>query len=283
MMTPLRQRMIEDMGVRNLSKGTQKIYVEQVARFAKYFRKSPELLGPEEIRAYQVYLVHEKKVSWSILNQAVCALRLLYSVTLGKDWTVRHIPYPRQEKKLPVILSVSEVFRFFQAVTNLVHRVIVMTAYATGLRISEVISLRVSDIDSQRMVIRVCRGKGHKDRYVMLSPKLLVILRMYWKVVRPSSHWLFPGHKPEEHISRGSVQRACRSARQISGLRKDVTVRALRHAFATHLLEAGTDIRIIQMLLGHRSLLTTQIYTHVSTKTVCATSSPLDRLPDLLS
>ena len=158
-----------------------------------------------------------------------------------------------------------------------------MTAYATGLRISEVISLQVSDIDSKRMIIHVRLGKGHKDRYVMLSPKLLVILRMYWKVVRPSSNWLFPGDKPGEHITKGSVQRACRNARLICGLNKQVTVRALRHAFATHLLEDGTDIRTIQMLLGHRSLETTQIYTHVSTQTVCATSSPLDRLPDLFS
>jgi site-specific recombinase XerD len=274
--------MIEDMGVRNLSKATQQVYVERVAHFSKYFGKSPELLGPEHIRSYQVYLVYEKKSSWSLLNQTVCALRFLYRTTLGKDWAVQHIPYARTEKKLPVILSPSEVFRFFQAVTNLIYRVILMTAYAAGLRISEVISLQVSDIDSQRMVIRVCLGKGHKDRYLMLSPKLLAILRMYWRIVRPSSHWLFPGRKPGKHITKGSVQRACRSAREVSGLGKDVTVRALRHAFATHLLEAGTDIRTIQILLGHRSLQTTQIYTHVSNKTVCATSSPLDRLPDLL-
>ena len=282
-MTPLRQRMIEDMGVRNLAEGTQKLYVDRVAHFAKHFGKSPELLGPEDIRSYQVYLVQQKKVSWSVLNLSVCALRFLYRITLGKDWTVQHIPYPRKERKLPVILSPAEVVQFFQAVTNLIHRVIVMTAYATGLRISEVISLQVSDIDSKRMIIHVRLGKGHKDRYVMLSPKLLVILRMYWKVVRPSSNWLFPGDKPGEHITKGSVQRACRNARLICGLNKQVTVRALRHAFATHLLEDGTDIRTIQMLLGHRSLETTQIYTHVSTQTVCATSSPLDRLPDLFS
>ncbi|PYV31628.1 MAG: integrase [Acidobacteria bacterium] len=282
-MTPLRQRMIEDMGVRNLAEGTQKVYVDRVAQFAKHFGKSPELLGPEDIRSYQVYLVQQKKVSWSVLNLSVCALRFLYRITLGKDWTVQHIPYPRKERKLPVILSPAEVVQFFQAVTNLIHRVIVMTAYATGLRISEVISLQVSDIDSKRMIIHVRLGKGHKDRYVMLSPKLLVILRMYWKVVRPSSNWLFPGDKPGEHITKGSVQRACRNARLICGLNKQVTVRALRHAFATHLLEDGTDIRTIQMLLGHRSLETTQIYTHVSTQTVCATSSPLDRLPDLFS
>ncbi len=275
--------MIEDMGVRNLAEGTQKVYVDRVAQFAKHFGKSPELLGPEDIRSYQVYLVQQKKVSWSVLNLSVCALRFLYRITLGKDWTVQHIPYPRKERKLPVILSPAEVVQFFQAVTNLIHRVIVMTAYATGLRISEVISLQVSDIDSKRMIIHVRLGKGHKDRYVMLSPKLLVILRMYWKVVRPSSNWLFPGDKPGEHITKGSVQRACRNARLICGLNKQVTVRALRHAFATHLLEDGTDIRTIQMLLGHRSLETTQIYTHVSTQTVCATSSPLDRLPDLFS
>ncbi|MGI8785884.1 MAG: tyrosine-type recombinase/integrase [Acidobacteriota bacterium] len=276
-MTPLRQRMLEDMKVRNLARKTQIAYVTQVARFAKYFGKSPELLGPKEVRAYQLYLVEEKRVSWSLFNQATCALRFLYRVTLGKDWAIEHIPFPRQERKLPVVLSPGEVTRFLDAVTNLKHRAILMTAYAAGLRTSEVIQLRVGDIDSQRMVIHIRQGKGHKDRYVMLSPKLLESLRAYWKVVR-TKEWLFPGSQLSHPIEISSVQRAARRAGLEAGLHKRVTVRALRHSFATHLLEAGADVRTIQVLLGHRSLQTTARYTHVSARTICATPSPLDSL-----
>ncbi|HEV8715398.1 MAG TPA: site-specific integrase [Candidatus Binatia bacterium] len=277
-MTPLRHRMIEDMRVRNLSPKTQAIYVEMVARFAKYFGKSPELLGPEEVRAYQVYLVNVKRVSWSLFNQTVCALRFLYRKTLQREWAIEHIPFPRQEKRLPVALSLSEVVRFFEAIGNLKYRAILMTAYAAGLRTSEVVRLRVTDIDSQRMVIRIQQGKGRKDRYVMLSARLLGLLREYYKVVRPSG-WLFPGKKPDHHLSISAVQRNAQKATLQSRLGKKVTVRALRHSFATHLLEAGTNVRIIQVLLGHRSLQTTARYTHVSASTVCATSSPLDLLP----
>jgi integrase/recombinase XerD len=279
-MTPLRQRMIEDMGVRNLSRSTQYHYIRQVANFAKYFGKSPEILGPEEIRAYQVHLVQVKHASWTVLNQCVCALRFLYHITLKKDWTVEHIPYARRAKKLPVVLSRSEVFQFLQAVTNIRYRAIFMTAYAAGLRISEVIHLRVSDIDSQRMVIRVNQGKGRKDRLVILSPRLLMILRAYYKVARPSE-WLFPGRDSVQPLNASTIQQACKKARAASGLNKAVTVRALRHSFATHLLDDGYDLRSIQLLLGHRSLETTQRYVHVSVKSVCATTSPLDSLPRL--
>jgi integrase/recombinase XerD len=278
-MTPLRQRMVEDMRLRNLSVKTQITYVTQVARFAKHFGKSPEVLAQEEIRAYQVYLVNEKHVSWSLFNQTVCALRFLYRKTLQKDWAIEHIPFPRQERKLPVALSLSEVARFFEAIANIKYRAILMTAYAAGLRTSEVVHLRVSDIDSQRRVIRIQQGKGHKDRYVMLSPRLLELLREYWKVVRPSG-WLFPGKKPGHYISISAVQRNAKKATLQSRLGKSVTVRALRHSFATHLLEDGTNVRIIQVLLGHSSLQTTARYTHISASTVCATRSPLDLLPD---
>jgi len=277
-MTSLRQRMIDDMRVRNLSPKTQAIYCEMVARFAKHFGKSPELLGPEQVRAYQVYLVNEKRVSWSLFNQTVCALRFLYRKSLGRDWAIEHIPFPRQEKRLPVTLSLSEVARFLEAISNIKHRTILMTAYAGGLRTSEVVHLRVSDIDSQRMVIHIRQGKGHKDRYVMLSPKLLELLRAYWKLVRPTE-WLFPGVRRDCPISVHTVQKAAQKATSVSKLGKRVTVRALRHSFATHLLEAGSNVRTIQVLLGHRSLATTAIYTHVSASTVCATSSPLDLLP----
>jgi site-specific recombinase XerD len=270
--------MLEDMQVRNLAPKTQRTYVARVAHFAGHFGRSPELLGPAEIRTYQVYLIQEKQVSWSAFNQSVCALRFLYRHTLGKDWAVEHIPFPRQAKTLPVVLSLAEVAQFFAALRNLKHRAILMTAYAAGLRLSEVTALRVPDIDSQRMVILVCQGKGRKDRYVMLSPRLLAVLREYWRAVRPTD-WLFPGRSPDRPISASAVQRACQAARRASGLGKAVTARALRHSFATHLLERGTDVRTIQVLLGHRSLQTTARYTHVSTRTVCATPSPLDRLP----
>jgi site-specific recombinase XerD len=272
--------MLEDMKVRNLSPKTQEAYVTQVVRFAKHFGKSPEHLGLEEIRAYQVYLVNEKRVSWSLFNQTVCALRFLYRTTLDRQESIEHIAFPRQERKLPVVLSLSEVNKFLEAVGNIKHRAIMMTAYAGGLRISEVVKLRVADIDSQRMVIHIRQGKGHKDRYVMLSPKLLEVLRSYWQIDRPKN-WLFPGGRLQDHISVDTVQRAAQKASQRSGLHKTVTVRALRHSFATHLLEDGTDVRTIQVLLGHRSLQTTARYTHVSKATVCATQSPLDLLPSL--
>jgi integrase/recombinase XerD len=255
-MTSLRQRMIEYMRVRNLSPHTQRIYVDRVAQFAKHFGKSPELLGPEEIRAYQVYLINNKKVSWSVLDQNVYALRFLYRVTLGKEWTIRHIPGPKKPILLPVILSLEEISRFFEGIHNLKHRAILMTAYAGGLRVSEVVSLRVSDIDSKRMVIRVEQGKGRKDRYVMLSQNLLDLLRAYWKVARPT-YWLFPGKPPSRPINQRGICHICVKATKEAGLNKRVTVRALRHCFATHLLESGANIRVIQILLGHRSLRTT--------------------------
>lgn len=284
-MTPLRQRMIEDMNLRNLAPLTVRTYVERVAKFAQHFGKSPERLGPAEVRAYLVHLVHDRHVSWSYYNQALCALRFLYNVTLGDDRILKGIVCPKQEKRLPVVLSLEEVGQFFQAVSNLKHRAILMTAYAAGLRVSEVVALRAEDIDSRRMVIRVRQAKGRKDRYVMLSPRLLDFLREYWKALRRrpelrSSPWLFPGQDPDRPMTSKPVHVACKAAREVSGLSKHVTVHTLRHSFATHLLEAGTDIRTIQILLGHRNIKTTALYTHVSTATLEATLSPLDRLDD---
>jgi site-specific recombinase XerD len=276
-MTTLRQRMTDDLRLRNRSLRTIKTYIACVAHFARHFGKSPELLGPEEIRQYQVYLVEQRRVSWSYFNQAVCALRFLYRHTLGRDWAVEHIPFPRQPKKLPVVLSQGEVIRLFDAVRSLKQRAILMTAYASGLRLSEVTHLQVSDIDSERMMIRVRQGKGQKDRYVMLSPTLLEILRLYWRAERPAI-WLFPSKREDQPISHSVVQRACHQAGIDAGLTKRATVRSLRHSFATHLLEAGTNIRIIQTLLGHSSVSTTQRYTYVSDKTVRATESPLEFL-----
>jgi integrase/recombinase XerD len=276
-MTPLRRRMIEDMELRNLAPTTIRVYVERVAAFAKHFDKSPDRLGPAEVRAYLLFLVQEKHASWSYYNQALCALRFLYCTTLGKEWILDGFVCPKKQRKLPVILSPAEVHQFFQAVTGLKHRATLMTAYAAGLRVSEVVALRIDDIDSRRMVLRVRQGKGRKDRYVMLSPRLLEILRAYWKAARPKQ-WLFPGRVPNRPITAEAVSQACRDACRAAGLGKHVTVHTLRHSFATHLLEAGTNIRTIQILLGHRSLSTTEVYTHVSASALEATQSPLDRI-----
>src|SRR3954447_18325745 len=279
-MTPLRQRMIEDMKLRNFAPRTIQVYVERVATFAKHFGKSPDRLGPADVRAYLLHLVNQKHASWSYYNQALCALRFLYRVTLGKKWVIDGVVCPKQPKTLPVVLSPAEVTRFFEAVPGLKHRSLLMTAYAAGLRVSEVVALRVDDIDSQRMVLRVRQGKGRRDRYVMLSPRLLALLRESWKAARPNE-WLFPGDIPGRPLTAGTVHRVCVQAARDAGLGKHVTVHTLRHSFATHLLEAGTDIRTIQVLLGHRNLKTTAVYTHVSPIAVATTRSPLDRLGPL--
>jgi len=281
-MTTLRQRMIDDLKLRNRSPRTIQSYIAQVAYFARHFGKSPELLGPEEIRQYQVYLVNERRVSWGTFNQAVCALRFFYRHTLGRADTVAHIPFPRQAKKLPVVLSPLEVQRLLAAVRDYQLRVLLMTTYAAGLRLSEVIHLQVADIDSQRMVIRVRQGKGQKDRYVTLATTLLTELRRYWQQERPST-WLFPSKSKLQPISANRVQRACQLAGRAAGLTKPATVRCLRHSFATHLLEAGTNLRVIQTLLGHSSVRTTQTYTSVSAQTLRTVVSPLDALAGIPS
>jgi site-specific recombinase XerD len=271
--------MLEDMQVRRLSPFTQRAYVGTVARFARYFDRSPERLGPEQIRAYQVYLATERGLATSSLLVAVAALRFVYRVTLQKRWSFDDvIPAPKKPQSLPVVLSPQEVVQFLDAVKAAKHRAILTTCYAAGLRISEAVRLTVSAIDSQRMVLRIAKGKGQKDRYVMLSPKLLAVLRAWWKVERPR-HWLFPGERPEAPITPGAVGRACHVAARRARMAKPVSPHALRHAFAVHLLEAGTDLRTIQLLLGHRSLQTTARYLRVATTTVCSTASPLDLLP----
>jgi integrase/recombinase XerD len=278
-MTSLRQRMIGDMQVRNLSPHTQAAYVQQVSLFARHFRQSPDALGPEEIRAYQLYLTNERKLAPSSILQAVGALRFLYKVTLQKPWTVQDvIPAPKKPQTLPVVLSPEEVLQFLGCVQGLKHRTLLTTCYAAGLRISEAIRLRVTDIDSKRMVIRIQHGKGAKDRYVMLSPKLLELLRAWWRAARPKG-WLFPGHRLDGSLTSDAVEQACRQAHRCCGIAKPITPHSLRHAFATHLLEAGTDVRSIQLLLGHRSLATTARYLRIATTKVCSAQSPLDLLP----
>ena len=271
--------MIEDMQIRNLAVNTQESYTQQVSRFAQYFQKSPELLGPEQIRAYQVYLTNEKKLSTGSIVIAISALRFLYRVTLKKDWSFADlIPAPKMPKKLPVILSPEEVLQFLDCVRTRKHRAILTTCYAAGLRISEAVALKPPAIDSKRMVLRVEQGKGKKDRYTLLSPKLLEILRAWWRVEKPKD-WLFPGDFPGRHITRFAVEKECQESHCICKISKPITPHSLRHAFAVHLLEQGTDIRTIQLLLGHRSLATTAKYLRIATSKVCSTSSPLDLLP----
>jgi integrase/recombinase XerD len=278
-MTSLRQRMLEDMQIRNLSSATQRVYVEHIARFARHFGQSPAVLGPEEIRAYQIYLTNDKQLAPASIVIAVAALRFLDQVTLQKAWSVDAvIPAPKTPQTLPVVLSPAEVVRFLDCVKTRQHRIILTTCYAAGLRVSEAVRLTIPAIDSQRMVLRVEHGKGQKDRYVMLSPKLLEILREWWRVSRPK-HWLFPGPHPERPITSRAVDRACRKAHRRCGIPKPITPHSLRHAFAVHLLEAGTNVRTIQLLLGHRSLATTARYLCIATTQVCSTASPLDLLP----
>lgn len=276
-MTPLRQRMIEDMQLRNLTPETQRNYVHHVAAFARYFDQSPELLDLEAVRQYQLYLLNERKLSPETINQYISSVKFLYLVTLEMPWTAEYFPRVRRAYKLPVVLSQEEVLAFFDHVPSLKYRAALMTCYGAGLRVSEAVALKISDIDSQRMLIRVAQGKGQKDRYAMLSPRLLEVLRRYCRAVHPKLY-LFPSWRQEQHICPTSLQLACREAALHAGIRKRVTVHTLRHSFATHLLENGTDIRIIQVLLGHSQIDTTARYAAVSPKVVAATVSPLDKL-----
>lgn len=275
-MSPLRRRMTEDMTVRNLSPATQRSYLHAVTKFSRYFGRSPDRLDLEDVRAFQVHLV-STGISWPALNQTVCALRFFYGVTLRHGEIPERIPYAREPRRLPVVLNADEVVRFLEAVPSLKTRAALTTAYAAGLRASEAVGLKVADIDSVRMVIRVEHGKGGKDRIVMLSTQLLGILRTYWRLARPG-HWLFPGRDETKPMDVQVLHSACRSACAAAGLAKRVTVHTLRHSFATHLLENGTDIRIIQVLLGHANLSSTARYTRVSNGLIRRTQSPLDRL-----
>ena len=266
-MTPLRQRMLEDMEMRNMSPNTRKNYVRQVAQFAVHFGKSPDQLGPEEIRTYLLSLVR-RDASCNQFNVSRCALRFFFRVTLKREFP--DIVCAKKPKKLPVVLSQSEVAQLLATPKKLKHRALLTTLYAAGLRVSELVGLRVADIDSKRMVIRVRQGKGNKDRYVMLSPMLLELLRAYWKERRPKE-WLFP-------VTVRCVQLLCAAMARKAKLTKRVSPHTLRHSFATHLLENGENIRKIQVLLGHRSVQTTARYLHVSMEAITSTCSPLDRL-----
>jgi integrase/recombinase XerD len=275
-MTPLRRRMLQDMQMRNFSCHTHQAYIRAVAKLAAFYKMSPDRLDLEQVRAFLAHLVGQQ-VSFGLFNQTRAALVFFYRVTLGRDWAFDRIGCQKQPKRLPVILSQAEMAQFFAAAGRLKYRALFMAVYGCGLRVSEVVALRASDIDSQRMVLRVRQGKGQKDRLVMLSPALLEVLREYYKAFRPTAT-LFFGHDKGRPLDRGTVLLACRRIARSAGLTKHVTVHTLRHSFATHLLEAGIDLRTIQALLGHRSLRTTALYTFVSAERVAATPSPLDLL-----
>ena len=279
-MTSLRQRMLEDLRIRNYAPTTVACYIRSVAEFALHFNKSPDQLGPEEIRSWQLFLLNERRVKISTYIQAVCALRFFYRNTLNRKIEIDRIPLPRYEKKLPVILSKAEVKALLEAPKNLGHRAILATMYGAGLRVSEVTSLKVSDLDRERRVIWVRGGKGHKDRQVMLAEPLRELLAAYWRWKRPTD-WLFPGERPGAHLSRETVFRSCRDAAQRAGIAKPVHPHSLRHAFATHLLDEGVNLLVIQTLLGHAHLKTTARYLHLSDSVVRSTKSPLEMLGSL--
>ena len=276
-MSPLRQRFIDDLRLRNYSPRTVETYVTGVVRLARHFNRSPDLLGPDDIRAFQLHLL-ARKVSWCLFNQTVCALRFLYAVTLSRPAMVSHIPFGKRPKTIPIsIMSPEEVVRFLDAAMPGRDRTLLDVAYSCGLRLQELLGLQVGDIDSARMVVHVRRGKGQKDRLVPLSPRLLEVLRVYWRKGRPKS-WLFPGPDADKALTDGGVQRMCRRTGVRAGLSKRITPHTLRHSYATGLLEAGVDLLTIQKLLGHRSFSTTLIYLHVRRPHLESIASPLDLL-----
>jgi len=279
-MTTLRQRMLEDLRIRNYAPGTVECYVRSVAEFAKHFNKSPDQLGPEEIRSWQLHLLNEKRVRISTYIQAVCGLRFFYRHTLHRKIDIEHLPLPRYEKKLPVILSGNEVKALLEAPRNLGHRAILAVLYGAGLRVSEATNLKVSDLDRERKIIRVNDGKGNKDREVMYSDALRDVLVAYWRWKRPAD-WLFPGGKADCPLTTKAVFLTCKNAARLAGIGKPVHPHSLRHAFATHLLDDGVSLPVIQVLLGHSNLKTTARYLHVSDAAIHAARSPLEMLGSL--
>jgi site-specific recombinase XerD len=275
-MTPLRRRMIEDMTVRGHGEKTKLDYLRAIRRFAAFLGRSPDTATAEDLRAWQLHM-SETNVSVTSFNQAITVLRFFFTVTCGRGDLVRHMRFRRAPQRLPVTLSPEEVARLIEAAPGpgLKHRAALSIAYGAGLRTSEVVNLKLGDIDSERMLIRVDQGKGRKDRHVMLSPSLLALLRDYWREARPQG-WLFPGRPPVTPISTRQLNRAVHAAADAAGIGKRVSLHTLRHSFATHLLEANTDIRVIQVLLGHAKLDTTARYAHVATRIIRDVTSPLD-------
>jgi len=277
-MGKLHDQMQEDLLLKAYSPNTQRNYLRCARHFAKHYMRSPEEMGEQEVRGFLLHLLQDRQASPATLDMYVNALKFLYNVTLKRSEAVQGLSHPKRPTTLPVILSPEEVRRIFAAIRSVKHKAIIATAYAAGLRISEVCALRVSDIDSQRMRIHVRAGKGKKDRYVMLGESLLDLLRQYYQKARPQGDYLFPGYKPHHPICTNAVRQVLRKVVRETGLAKKVTMHTLRHCFATHLLEAGTDIRILQVLLGHSSIRTTLRYTHITDRLVQKLVSPLDMI-----
>jgi integrase/recombinase XerD len=275
-MSPLRRRMIEDMTIRKFAPKTQHDYVQRVKNFAAFLGRSPDTASFEDVRRYQLHLA-ARGVGVATLNQTISTLRFFFRVTLKRHEIVEHTHFIHEPRKLPVVLSPEEIARLLDAAPGLKYKAALSVAYGAGLRASEVVSLKVADLDSKRMIIRVEQGKGRKDRYVMLSPHLLNLLRDWWKAARPRG-WLFPGRDPAQPMTTRQLNRACHAAAHMAEINKRVSLHTLRHSFATHLLEQNIDVRVIQVLLGHAKLDTTALYTRVATKTISEVMSPLEHI-----
>jgi integrase/recombinase XerD len=279
--SPLRRRMIEDMTVRNFVEKTRNDYIRHVRSFTAFLGRSPDTAVAGDLRRFQLHQT-QTGVRPPSINGSVAALRFFFTVTLDRPEMARHLTFVREPRKMPAVLSPEEVARLLEAAPGVKYKAALSVAYGAGLRVSEVATLKVSDIDSERMMLRVEQGKGRKDRHAMLSPVLLELLRDWWQIARPIA-WLFPGRDPVQPISTRQLNRACHAAAVMAQIGKRVTPHTLRHSFATHLLEQNTDIRVIQVLLGHSKLETTALYTHIATNTIRAVTSPLDRLALLMS
>ncbi len=280
-MSTLREQMLAELQLRGLTPKTQKIYLREVSNYAKHFNKSPEQLGEKELKEYLLYLLNKRKLSRGTYRFYYQGLKFLYKHTLKREEVVEKIRCPRGKKKLPVVLDLAEVKTLLSVMEKLKHRAILTITYSAGLRISETAHLKVSDIDSKRMMVRVQQGKGGKDRYTILSKTVLECLRQYWRQYRPKD-WLFEGQKEGTHVCLSSIRQIFVEAKERAGITKPASPHTLRHSFATHLIEAGTSLHHVQLLLGHRSPTTTTVYLHVSKMNLAQVTSPLDSIPEEL-
>jgi len=269
--------MIKEMSLRRFSEKTQKSYLSSVTGLARYFKLSPEKINKQMIEEYMLHVIQDRKLKWGSCNTILVGLRFFYIKMLGMDSLFINIPINKKGSELPEILSSDELESLFTVMTNQKHRTLLMTAYAAGLRVSELVNLKLADIDSKRMMIRVHQGKGRKDRYTILSKRLLKELRIYWKMYSPNL-WLFSGRDPEQPLPSGTAQKIYYKAKERAGIKKGKCIHTLRHCFGTHLLEAGVDLRTIQMLMGHSNIKTTIVYLQLSKKHLSSTQSPLDLL-----
>ena len=275
-MKKLREQMLVDLQLNGATTSTQKNYLREVDNLSKFFNRSPAELGEIELKEYLLHLIKERCLSEGTFRFYVAGLKFLYRTTLKREWPVEKIKHPRAKMKLPIVLDLSEVESIFAVTKNLKHRAMLMITYSSGLRVSEAARLELTDIDSKRMTVRVCQGKGGKDRYSILSQRTLEHLRQYWRKYRPTK-WLFEGQKKDDHITPHTIQTIFYAAKKRAGIIKPASVHTLRHSFATHLIEAGTSLHHVQLLLGHRSPTTTTVYLHVSRLNLAQVKSPLDK------